>query len=289
MILIIKLIQIKFWFIFLIPGSFPLFCLRGGAWIFRSLVNLTSIRKTIVGNVKKVFPNGNAELITDKLFFNISLTVFETICLPLFKPYHFDQVFELIDQKNIDQALSKGKGAMLLSMHTGNYECGAMATAQKGYKLNTIMKSMDDPLFKFLNEVRSTGGINIINVLEQDMYKESLKVLAKNEIIGVMADTGALESRNIMHSFLGHQVPIATGWITLAQRSKASVIPVILKRSGNKNQLIFKEPLEINIENRESMIEKIIGLYEDFIKNDPGQWCMFINEYETKRMLGECT
>jgi KDO2-lipid IV(A) lauroyltransferase len=259
--------------------------MRGAAWILRSLVNHTSLRKRIINNVKLVLPNAKAEQVADQLLYNASLTIMETICLPLFKPYHFDQVFELINQGQIDKALQKGKGAILLTMHTGNYECGAMATAQKGYKLNTIMKSMDDPLFKFLNKVRSTGGINIINVLEQDMYKESLKVLAKNESIGVMADTGALESRNIMHSFLGHMVPIATGWITLAQRSKASVISVILKRTGNKNQVIFNEPLEITIENRNQVIEQIIGIYENFIRQDPGQWCMLLNDYETKRML----
>lgn len=285
MIFIIYLIQIKFWFIFLVPGSFPLTCMRGSAWILRSIVSLTPIKKQIIENVRSVLPNANARQITDKLLFNASLTIFETICLPLFKPYHFNQVFELIDQGLVDKALQKGKGVMLLTMHTGNYECGAMATAQKGYKLNTIMKSMDDPLFKFLNKVRSTGGINIINVLEQDMYKESLKVLAKNECLGVMADTGALESRNITHSFLGHMVPIATGWITLAQRSKAAVIPVMLERSGNRNKILFTEPLEITIENRDQMIDRIIGLYEDFIKQDPGQWCMFLNDFETKRML----
>lgn len=262
-----------------------IFLLRLAAGLLRGLVNLTPIRKRIVDNVKLVLPHADAEAITDQLFYNASLTIMETICLPFFKSYHFDQVFELVNREQIDKALQRGKGVIFLSMHTGNYECGAMATAQKGYKLNTIMKSRDDPLFKFLNKVRSTGGINIINVLEQDMYKESLKVLAKNEIIGVMADTGALESRHILHPFLGHTVPIATGWITLAQRSKAAIIPVILKRSGNKNQVIFNAPLEITLENRDQMIEQIIGVFEDFIKQDPGQWCMFLNDFETRRMV----
>jgi lauroyl/myristoyl acyltransferase len=285
MIFFIYLIQIKFWLIFLIPGNFPLFCLRTAAGFLRGLVNLTPIRKRIIDNVKSVLSHADAESITGQLFYNASLTIMETICLPFFKSYHFDQVFELVNREEIDKALLRGKGVIFLSMHTGNYECGAMAAAQKGYKLNTIMKSRDDPLFKLLNKVRSTGGINIINVLEQDMYKESLKVLAKNEIIGVMADTGALESRHILHPFLGHTVPIATGWITLAQRSKSAVIPVILKRVGNKNQVVFTEALEITLENRDQMIERIIAIFESFIQRDPGQWCMFLNDYETKRMV----
>jgi len=285
MIIVIYLIQSIFRIIFLIPGNFPLTCMRGAAWLTRNIVSKTWIKKMIINNVKIVLPEVDAEKIADFSLYNASLTIFETICLPLFKPYHFEQVFTLINQEKIDQALQKEKGIILLTMHTGNYECGAMATAQKGYKLNTVMKSLEDPLFKFLNQVRSTGGIHIINVVEQDMYKESLKVLAKNELIGVMADTGALESRHITHPFLGHQVPIATGWITLAQRSKAAVIPVILERKGNKNLVIFNDPSEITLENKDQMIEKIIGLYESFIKQNPGQWCMFLNDYETKRMV----
>jgi len=285
MIVIIYIIQFIFRIIFLIPGEFPLFCMRGAAWLTRSIIAKTWIRKMIINNVKLVLPEADAKKIADFELYNASLTIFETICLPLFKPYHFDLVFTLVNQEYIEQALAKGKGVILLSMHTGNYECGAMATAQKGYKLNTVMKSPDDPLFQFLNKVRAGGGINIINVLEQDMYKESLKVLAQNELIGVMADTGALESRHLTHLFLSHSVPIATGWITLAQRSKAPVIPVIMERQGNKNLVRFQDALEINLENKDQMVEKIIRLYENFIKQAPGQWCMFLNDYETKRMV----
>ncbi|MGB9613751.1 MAG: lysophospholipid acyltransferase family protein, partial [Candidatus Margulisiibacteriota bacterium] len=148
-----------------------------------------------------------------------------------------------------------------------------------------ILKSPSSPLFRLINKSRRYRGINLINVLEEDMYRSAVKALNRNEIVGILIDTAALESRYQILSFLGHNVPAATGWLTLAQRTQAPVIPTISWREGKKIVITFGEPLVVSNTNRNEVISKIKTFFENFIKAHPEQWGMFLNAYETKRVL----
>lgn len=187
--------------------------------------------------------------------------------------------------ENIDLALSKRNGAIVISMHTGNYELIPIVLRHLGYSVSSIMKAPPEPLYKFLEPIRSYKGTKLINVLEVDMYRETLKALGRNRLVCLGIDTGALEGRHEMFSFLGHRVPVATGWLTLAQRSESAIIPVAVKREGKQVILNFAEPLTVYQDNREEIMRRIGQFYENFIKNHPEQWLMFLNQYETKRMV----
>lgn len=47
----------------------------------------------------------------------------------------------------------------------------------------------------------------------------------------------------------------------------------------------FSEPLNLYRDNREEIMYRVKQFFENFIKNHPEQWLMFLNEYETKRMV----
>jgi len=174
---------------------------------------------------------------------------------------------------------------IMMTMHIGNYELFPLALADGNYKMNAILRATHDPIFEIINRSRISSGIKLINVLEKDIYKETIKLLGKNEIILTLADTGALESRHILYPFLGKKVTVATGWLTLAQRSRAPVIPVLVKKEGRKNIITIAEPVNVTKENREESMQKVGKFFEDFISRNPEQWAIFLNSYETRRMI----
>jgi len=250
-------------------------------WISR----LTPIKNSVAKNIRLLFPEADSQCLADKLLRNVSHSIFEIICAPLFKKEHFKHVGKINGLENIDLGLSKGNGILLLMMHTGNYELTPALLTSRGYRMNSILKAPDNFLFKIVNRCRSWGGGKLINVLKDDMYHDSLRALAGNEIVLILIDTGALEGRHETIEFLGMKVPAATGWLTLAQRSKASVVPAFSKREDGKVVLTLGEPLTVNADNREEIVLKVGQLYEKFIKDHPEQWIILLNEYETRRMV----
>ncbi len=285
MIFFLRSLQFCCRLIFFAPASVALAFMYLGGWITQAIGKRTRLRTTVIENVKMIFPQSNADQIADKLIENVSYSIFELLCLPFFRKKHFQAIFKWEGTENIDRALKEGKGAIFLTLHAGNYEVVPAALADLGYKVNSVLRAAPDPVFAFLNRCRSHRGVNIINVSEQDMYKETLKVLGRNEIVGTLADTGALEGRHIFYEFLGRKVPVATGWLTLAQRSGAPVVPTLTKKQGRINTIMLFEPFTVTRDNREEAIKRASRIFEEFIKRNPEQWGIFLNSYETKRMI----
>jgi lauroyl/myristoyl acyltransferase len=71
----------------------------------------------------------------------------------------------------------------------------------------------------------------------------------------------------------------------LAQRAGCPVIPLGPVREGNMNRIILGEPIVITRQNRDEAIAMVSKFFEDRIKEHPDHWLMFLNEYETKRMV----
>jgi lauroyl/myristoyl acyltransferase len=56
-------------------------------------------------------------------------------------------------------------------------------------------------------------------------------------------------------------------------------------RQGNVNHIIIFEQDYVRRENRETIIQKFSRGFEKYVREHPDHWLMFLNEYETKRMV----
>lgn len=251
------------------------------AWFIQLITRLSRYKKTVAKNISLVLPESNANKTADNLIKNTSYSLLEVLCIPFWRKKHFAKIIIWQGLENI----KPDKGAIILTIHAGNYEIMPTALAYKGFKMNTVLRATDDPVFKIINKSRATGRVKLINILEDDMYKESIKAVEQNELVFLLADTGALESRHEMVDFLGRKVAAATGWLTLAQRTGCPVIPAIAVRAGKKIVMTFYPALEVTKETRESAKQTALEIFEGFVKQNPDQWAMFLNEFETKRMI----
>ncbi|MDD4178592.1 MAG: lysophospholipid acyltransferase family protein [Candidatus Margulisbacteria bacterium] len=281
----LKTLQNIFWLVFLLPSTAAIWLMRGASEITYQVARLTSIKRSTAKNICRLFSDVNGDDLADKLLRNIAYSIFEILCTPFFRQTHMEKISRAVGRENIDLGLANMNGGLLLSMHTGNYELGGTLVASLGYKVSAVMTATDDPIFKLINNSRRSKGIKLINTLTDDMYRESLKALGQNHLVCVLVDTGALEGKYELMPFLGHTVPVAIGWLTLAQRSKCAVIPSFSKREGQELIVTFGEPLTVTADNRRAVMEKILKFYEGFIKSHPEQWAIFLSEHEVKRML----
>jgi KDO2-lipid IV(A) lauroyltransferase len=287
MIILVYLLQSFFRMIFfLLPPGAAVAVMRLASQLVFQIARRTPIKKIVANNLVVFFPESDCKHLADLALRNTALLIFEILCTPFFKKVHLNLIVEVVGGENLDLALAERKGALIVTMHTGNYELIATGLAGRGYHFTSILKApLDDPLFKLLYHSRSHMGVHIINVLAGNMYREALQALSRNRVVGTLIDTGALEGRHEMFNFIGKQLPVATGWLTLAQRSGAPIVPVICKREGDKIKLIISPPHIITGQNREAMMKDLGLHFERFIASHPDQWLIFLNQFEIKRML----
>ncbi len=281
---LVKLIQTLFWVIFFLPAVIALNIMYAAAETLYQIARRTRFKRTVTNNVRMVLPQSDTEHIADRLIKNISYSVFEVICAPFFKNKHFHRIFGVKGIADLEHAMENKKGVVMITLHAGNYELIPNVLTNLGYQMNSILRASDDPLFKIVNRTRALGGIHLINIVKEDMYQESLKALKRNEIVILLADTGALESRHLFYKFLGKEVPVATGWLTLAQRAECPVVIALAKREGKRSLLTLYEPFKVG-KDRDEAMRKAGKIFEDFILENPQEWALFLNEFETKRMV----
>jgi lauroyl/myristoyl acyltransferase len=78
---------------------------------------------------------------------------------------------------------------------------------------------------------------------------------------------------------------VATGWLTLAQRTGCPVIPILTHRVKGVNVFTIFPSAVVTKDNRDEVLRNFVRVSEEFIKAHPEEWGMFFNEYETKRMV----
>jgi KDO2-lipid IV(A) lauroyltransferase len=282
MIWLLKFLQALFGLLFRLPPAAAVALMRRAGRSIRFIARLTPLRRIVRANYRCFFPSADVALLADRLLDNISQSICEVICFPFFRAQHFRLVCRLEGRDNLDRALAGGRGVLLLTMHTGNYELIQALQPHLGYRLNAVIKAPPgDRLFEFINRSRTAHGCRLIDVAVNNMSRESLDRLADQEIIGLLVDTGARESRNETVVFLGKKMPAATGWLTLAQRSGASLVICTCRREAGGQLLIqISQPFQITADNREHMREQVRRTFDDFIRAHPDQWALFLNKDE---------
>jgi KDO2-lipid IV(A) lauroyltransferase len=286
MIALLYFLQALFRAVFWLPPAAAVWTMRLTARALFLAARLTPVKPTVSGNYRRFFPDADCAALADKLLDNISQSIMEVLCFPFFRAPHFTLISRLEGKEHLDLALAKGQGVLLLTMHTGNYELMQLLLPLVGYRLSAVMKApAGDRLFNFINRSRTATGCKLINVEEANMYRESLARLADNEIVGLLVDTGASESRHETVEFLGKKMPAAIGWLTLAQRSEAALVVATCRREAD--QLIVKigPPFRITGANRAEMKEHVRRSFDEFVRAYPDQWALFLNKDEINNIV----
>ena len=73
MILLIRIIQVKFWFVFLLPPRIALAIMRLASRIIYLITRNTPIKTIVAQNIKLVMPDLPAREVADQLIKNTSL------------------------------------------------------------------------------------------------------------------------------------------------------------------------------------------------------------------------
>lgn len=101
--------------------------------------------------------------LTKRVFQNIALMLFELGWAMHLKTRDLPRHFSLKGLDNLQKACSKGKGALLLLCHIGNWELLVGGIALTGFRSSAIYRKLDFlPLDRLIRELREKHGTRMI-------------------------------------------------------------------------------------------------------------------------------
>jgi KDO2-lipid IV(A) lauroyltransferase len=177
---------------------------------------------------------------------------------------------------NIDRALDRGKGLILTTFHSGNWDLAGLALALRGYPLTTIAGEQLRPGWS--EPVKALKERLGVRMLEPGRGLRTLyRDIRSNRAIALHID-GDLFAGGYDVSFLGQRVKVPRGPAHLSRALSCPVALAYCRRSRENRLDVYVEPVMAPPSDSGEEIrltQALMTRIEECILEDPGQWCIF--------------
>ena len=170
---------------------------------------------------------------------NLGLVLTEVLRFPVIKK-NVDSYVTIEGKEHLDNVVKDGKGAVVISSHSDNWELLGGALAMKGFKfVGVAMKQKSDGANRFILEYRTMTGMHI--TYKNDV-REMYDLLKKGWLIGLIADQDVGRNDGIVMEFLGRPTNCVTGPATLARWGNTPIVPAFIHRNEDGTHKINLYP-----------------------------------------------
>lgn len=192
-------------------------------------------------------------------------------------------------KENLDAALAKGKGVILVSAHFGNFPLLLGKLSIEGYKIAAIMRVMrDERVEKMFAEMRRRLNIKTIySQPRRTCVEETLRSLRGSEVVFIPIDQN-FGTGGVFVDFFGTKAATAPGPVIIARRTGAVILPCfIVRQADDTHRIIFERPIALE-EGRTAEetvainIQKLTGIIETYIRRYPAEWGWIHRRWKSK-------
>jgi Kdo2-lipid IVA lauroyltransferase/acyltransferase len=237
-------------------------------------------RRVALDNMKIAFGSqktqGERNQLARDVFRNIARIPFEIAWSTRLGEKDFSRSFEIKGLAHLRAALKKGKGAIMLTAHTGNWELLPFAIRYIGLAVNIIYKPIKfKPADDFIFKLRTRFGARMIP--KKRSMRRILNSLQRNECIGILFDQDPGIANGVFADFFGRPTCTNKGLAFLALKTEAPVIPVFIARREMKFVIEFEKEISLvksTDANRDLIYYSAVynKSIENFIRRYPDQW-----------------
>jgi len=215
-----------------------------------------------------------------RTFLNYGQYMVDFFMMPQLPPHKVQRFFShLRGEKILRRALARGKGAILLSAHVGNWEFGGVMVRLSAYPLAVVAIPHNSQATNALvNRLRKDKGIKVFELSDSPFSGiKILQHLRNNGIVAMIGDKDFL-GHGWPVKFFGKEINFPVGPVVMAMKSGAALIPAfVLRQPDGRYFGMLEEAISLDInEDRDEAIRKNLDktarVFEKYIRNYPDQW-----------------
>jgi Kdo2-lipid IVA lauroyltransferase/acyltransferase len=217
---------------------------RLGALGYRPL----GIRKRVVERqIAAAFPELDHEAVVKlarQSYQHLGRTFIETALLDSLGKDGLQELVESVEGwEEVEEVMSKGKGAVMVTGHIGNWELAGGYVAARGIALDAIVRGMANPLFDaYINHTREGLGMTIVH--DSEAVRRTPRSLRAGRAVAFVADQGAKGLASTFVPFFGRPAKTPRGAAVFALRFEVPVLFVVALRKPNGRYRLIVERLE---------------------------------------------
>jgi KDO2-lipid IV(A) lauroyltransferase len=215
-----------------------------------------------------------------QIFLNYGRYMADFFLIPQLADDRIKKFFSAIKGEHVLQrALARGRGAILLLAHLGNWEIGGSMLRAMNYPLGVVAMRHNTAVTNLLvNRLRIDKGIKIFHV-DGSLFCgiDILRYLRNNGIVAISGDKDFFNNGRPV-TYFGETVRFPIGPVVMAMNSGADLIPAfVLKQPDGTYVGVLEEAIPMDLEgNRYDAIDKNLAktarLFERYVRSYPDQW-----------------
>ena len=190
--------------------------------------------------------------------------------------------------ENLDAALARGRGVIMITGHLGAWEMGTFALSAFGYPFDFLVRRIENPAIeRLIEETRTRFGNRTID--KRGAARSMLATLRKGGLLGLLVDINVVRDKGIFVDFFG--VPASTTFMAakLALRTGAPILPVFAPWEERRRRFVISIGAPLTIERSGDEREDIRQLtsnftkiVEDCVRRHPDQWLWIHKRWRTR-------
>ena len=184
-------------------------------------------------------------------------------------------------------ALAQGKGAIIATSHSGNWELMGGALALAGLPIGGVAKRQSAAgMDRFINEYRALVGMH---VTYRSSVREMFRMIDQGWIIGLLSDQDPSRRDGVIVDFFGQETNAFTGAAAIARRCGVPIFPVFMhRRADGHHELTIEEPLYVEkTDDRAADVlrvtQDISAHIEAWIRRYPSEWFWLHDRWKSMR------
>ena len=187
----------------------------------------------------------------------------------------------------LKEALESGKGGIIATSHSDNWELMGGALACYGFPLVGVAKKQkSEGPDRFINEQRRGIGMHITY---RDDVREMYKMLEKGYFIGLIMDQDTNRHDGIVLDFFGKPTNCTPGAASMARFKKVPLFPGFIHKNEDGSHVIKIYPaleIEWTKDKREDLkrvTQEIVKITEEHIRKYPEEWFWLHDRWKSMR------
>ena len=176
---------------------------------------------------------------------------------------------------HVDEALARGKGAILAMPHVGAWDYGGAWVAHH-WPLTVVAERLEPPaLFEWFCQQRAANRMRVV-ALGPEASPVLLRALRANEVVGLLCERD-LAGGGVEVEFFGERTTFPAGPATLSLRTGAPILPNAAFQNGRRVRGEILPPLVYERTGTlradvQALTQLLAREFESLIREAPEQW-----------------
>jgi lauroyl/myristoyl acyltransferase len=177
-------------------------------------------------------------------------------------------------REHLDAALARGRGAIMAVPHMGSWDMAGSYAGALGYPIAAVAERFPGSLNDAVVRTRQRFGLNVI-MLGRSAVRGITQALQANSIVGLLCDLE--QGPGVSVRFFGKRSIVPGGPAAIALKTGAALMLACqYATTPGHHHVHLDAPLTLaEGETKESLMQRVVNRFEDFIRERPQQWYAF--------------